>query len=139
MKTSGAFLGVTGSVVVLIFGVTLVFFQKQILPASGAATKFDPDSFIMLVAGLLGLFGGLTGAAGSALSFWDAELSGIMLLGAAVSGAAMFAGFFALYPQTHVAIPNKIAVLVTGIMSFLLLTVSGVISLVRREPAEELR
>lgn len=151
MKPTSAFLGITGSILVFIYAMALVFFRQEILPSAGGASKFDPDSFILLVAGLLGLFGFFLGIAGSALSFYsgspkrrrtfwgrDPELSGIMLLGAAVSGAVMFAALSALFTLVYITRFNRYAVLATGIIAFILLLISGVISLTsRRESKEE--
>jgi hypothetical protein len=137
MKASSALFGFTGSILVFIYAVTLVFFRHEILPSAGGASKFNPDSFILLISGLLGLFGGLIGAAGSALSFWDRELSGIMLLGAAVSGAVMFAALSVLFHLVYITGPNRYVTLATGIVAFIILTVSGVFSLTpRRDSAE---
>lgn len=136
MRSTSAFLGITGSILVFIYAVALVFFRQEMLPASGGASKFDPDSFILLLSGLLGLFGSLTGAAGGALAFKDPELSGIMLLGAAVAGAVMFSGLSALFPLITINWPSRYAAIATGIMAFILLIISGVISLTQRKPKE---
>ncbi len=137
MRSTSAFLGVTGSILVFIYAIALVFFRQDMLSAPGEASKFDPDSFILLISGLLGLFGSLIGAAGGILAFKAPELSGIMLLGAAVSGAVMFSGLSALFTLISIKWPNRYATLATGIIAFILLIISGVVSLTQREPKAE--
>lgn len=151
MKATSAFLGFTGSIPVFIYALALLFLRQEILPTSGVVSGFNPDSFILLVAGVLGLFGSLIGIAGSALSFYswlaknhsvfrggsDGELSGIMLLGAAVSGAVMFAGISALFPLVYIARLNRYATLAVGIIAFILLAISGVISLAAKRKSKE--
>ncbi len=136
MKSTIAFLGFTGSILVFIYAMALVFFRQEMLPAAGGGAKFDPDSFILLISGITGLFGSLTGAAGSALAFKDFELSGIMLLGAAVAGAVMFSGLSALFTLVTINWPSRYATIATGIIAFILLIISGVISLANRKTEE---
>lgn len=151
MKAASAFLGFIGSIPVFIYALALLFLRQEILPTSMVVTSFNPDSFILIVSGILGLFGSLIAIAGSALSFYswfaesrrifrggsNGELSGIMLLGAAVSGAVMFAGILALFPFVYIARLNRYATLALGIAAFILLTISGVISLAARQKSEE--
>lgn len=135
MKTTSLVLGLTGSVLVLMWAVKMAFFGTDMLPASG--TYFNPDLFVLFLAGILGLFGGLTGAAGSLLPVRSAELSGIMLFGAAVSGAIMFGTLITLFLLAHIYDADKYVILATAIISVLTLAASGVVSLKarHREPA----
>lgn len=125
MKTTALILGATGSALLLSYSVPLAFFSGVLLPSP--ATYLD--TLVIIVSGILGLFGGLCGAAGSVLALRDRQLSGILLAGAAAACAIAFASLVILMDSMFITRINKYAVMVTGVIASAALAAGGTLSL----------
>jgi hypothetical protein len=125
MKITATILGITGSALVLAYAVPLAFFSGALIHPQSAVL----DSLVIIVSGILGLFGGACAIAGGAFATRDRQLSGILLTGAAVSCAIMFGSLIALLDIMHITRFSKYIVLATGIIASAALSAGGAIML----------